>query len=79
MQLLGLALVGGGAQAKVDANGHAVDAMNYYNDAVGALGATCDDLTYPRAAGPAPGEMPPPPPPLPPQAPPPPPPPSPPQ
>jgi hypothetical protein len=38
LQLLGLALVAGGAQAKVDANGHAVDAMNYYNDAVGSRG-----------------------------------------
>jgi len=36
------------------ANGHAVDAMNYYNDAVGSLGATCDDLRYPPSAGPAP-------------------------
>lgn len=36
------------------ANGHAVDALNYYNDAVGSLGATCDDLRYPPSAGPAP-------------------------
>jgi hypothetical protein len=36
------------------ANGHAVDAMNYYNDAVGSLGATCDDLRYPPSSGPAP-------------------------
>jgi hypothetical protein len=36
------------------ANGHAVDAMNYYNDAVGSLGATCDDLRYPPSAGAAP-------------------------
>ena len=41
MQLLGLALVGAGAQARVNANGHAVDAMNYYNDAVGSQGAAC--------------------------------------
>ena len=38
VQLLGLVLVGIGAQAKVNANGHAVDAMNYYNDAVGSRG-----------------------------------------
>lgn len=25
------------------AHGHAVDALNYYNDAVGSLGGTCDD------------------------------------
>jgi hypothetical protein len=36
------------------ANGHAVDSMNYYNDAVGSLGATCDDLRYPPSAGPSP-------------------------
>jgi hypothetical protein len=36
------------------ANGQAVDAMNYYNDSVGSLGATCGDLVYPPAAGPAP-------------------------
>lgn len=29
--------------------GHAVDAMNHYNDQVGSLGASCDDLTYPPA------------------------------
>jgi hypothetical protein len=34
------------------ANGHAVDALNYYNDAVGSLGATCDDLRYPPSSGP---------------------------
>jgi hypothetical protein len=39
---------------KNHANGHAVDAMNYYNDSVGSLGATCDDLRYPEPAGPAP-------------------------
>lgn len=36
------------------ANGRAVDAMNQYNDVVGALGATCADLTYPPPQGPAP-------------------------
>jgi hypothetical protein len=41
MQLLGLLLVGGGAQAKVNANGHAVDAVNHYNDAVGSRGGSC--------------------------------------
>lgn len=35
------------------ANGRAVDAMNFYNDSVGSLGATCEDLTYPPPAGPA--------------------------
>lgn len=39
---------------KNHANGHAHDAVNYYNDAVGSLGATCDDLSYPAPAGPAP-------------------------
>lgn len=41
LQLVGLALVGGGAKAKVDANGHAIDAMNYYNDQVGSRGRSC--------------------------------------
>jgi hypothetical protein len=41
VQVLGLALVAAGAQAKVGANGHAVDAMNYYNDAVGSRGRGC--------------------------------------
>ena len=36
-----------GTYARIQSAGHAVDAMNYYNDAVGSLGATCDDPTYP--------------------------------
>ncbi|XYH95886.1 hypothetical protein ACMHYB_50190 [Sorangium sp. So ce1128] len=44
--------------AKERAHGHALDAMNYYNDAVGSLGATCDDLTYPPPAGPEPPPLP---------------------
>lgn len=28
--------------------GHAIDSMNYYNDQVGSLGATCEDLRYAR-------------------------------
>lgn len=39
---------------KNHANGHAIDAMNFYNDSVGSLGATCDELVYPPSAGPAP-------------------------
>ena len=35
---------------KNHANGHAIDAMNFYNDSVGSLGATCDDLVYPPPA-----------------------------
>ncbi len=30
------------------AHGHAIDAVNYYNDSVGSLGASCDDLRYPQ-------------------------------
>ncbi|WP_437753964.1 hypothetical protein [Sorangium sp. So ce1389] len=44
--------------AKERAHGHALDAMNYYNDSVGSLGATCDDLTYPPPAGPEPPPQP---------------------
>jgi hypothetical protein len=58
---VGLVFAGLGRLERNRANGHAVDAINYYNDAVGSLGATCADLTYPPPAGPAP-----PPPPLPP-------------
>lgn len=48
------------AQAlKNSANGHAADAVNYYNDQVGSLGATCDDLVYPPSAGEAPPAPPP--------------------
>ena len=41
-------LAGTSRALRNQANGHAVDAMNYYNDSVGALGATCADLTYPE-------------------------------
>lgn len=76
---LGLAAIGlgfsiGSWRAKNHANGHALDALNYYNDSVGSLGATCSDLRYPPPAGeapagagapqaapPAPGSLPPPP------------------
>lgn len=37
---------------KNHANGNALDAVNFYNDSVGSLGATCDDLSYPPPAGP---------------------------
>lgn len=40
-----------GWRLKNHANGHAHDAVNFYNDAVGSLGATCDDLSYPAPAG----------------------------
>jgi hypothetical protein len=44
---------------KNHANGNAIDAMNFYNDSVGSLGATCDELVYPAPAGPAPLPQPP--------------------
>ncbi len=50
----GTVFAGFGRLLKNSANGHAVDALDYYNDAVGSLGASCDDLTYPPPAGPAP-------------------------
>jgi hypothetical protein len=48
----GLAVLAGGLSRLLRnrANGQAVDAMNIYNDSVGSLGATCDDLTYPPPA-----------------------------
>jgi hypothetical protein len=51
---LGLIFVGVGRLSRNGANGHAVDAINYYNDAVGSLGATCSDLRYPPPTGPSP-------------------------
>jgi hypothetical protein len=57
---IGTTLAGLSYRLKNHANGHAVDAVNYYNDSVGSLGATCDDLRYPEPAGPgpSPGEYP---------------------
>lgn len=37
----GIVLAAVGRGYKNDANGHAIDAMNYYNDAVGVRGGTC--------------------------------------
>ena len=56
---IGTTLAGLSHRLKNHANGHAVDAVNYYNDAVGSLGATCDDLRYPAPAGPGPDPAPP--------------------
>jgi hypothetical protein len=52
--VVGAVFAGAGRLYRNRANGHAVDAINQYNDAVGSLGATCADLTYPPPAGPAP-------------------------
>lgn len=41
--------LGGTLALRHRALGHAIDAMNYYNDQVGSLGATCADRTYPAA------------------------------
>ncbi len=41
VEILGLVLTAVGRATKVDANGHAVDAVNYYNDAVGSRGGRC--------------------------------------
>ncbi len=49
---LGFAIAGHALRPR--ANGHAIDAHNFYNDAVGSLGATCADLKYPPPAGPHP-------------------------
>lgn len=40
-EIVGLVLTAVGRTMKVDANGHAVDAVNYYNDAVGSRGGRC--------------------------------------
>ena len=51
---VGLTLSALSWREKNQANGHAIDAMNHYDDAVGSLGASCQDLRYPPAAGPSP-------------------------
>ena len=51
---LGVALAATARLERNQANGHAVDAMSFYNDRVGALGATCADLRYPAPADAAP-------------------------
>ena len=48
----GLLFASLGRMSRNIANGRAVDAVNFYNDAVGSLGATCADLTYPPPAPP---------------------------
>jgi hypothetical protein len=40
-EVIGLVLGAVGRAYKTDANGHAVDAINYYNDAVGSQGQGC--------------------------------------
>lgn len=57
---IGLTLSALSWREKNQANGHALDAMNHYNDTVGSLGATCQDLRYPPAAGPSPADLSPP-------------------
>lgn len=44
-------------RSKNHANGHAIDAMNYYNDRVGSLGATCDDLAHQAPLAPMPAAV----------------------
>jgi hypothetical protein len=57
---VGVALAATSRLLRNRANGNAVDAMNFYNDSVGALGATCADLSYPAPSGDAPPAGPPP-------------------
>jgi hypothetical protein len=42
VSVTGLILAAIGKHEKTVANGHSLDAMNYYNDAVGSRGGTCD-------------------------------------
>lgn len=41
VEVIGLVMTAVGRATKIDAHGHAVDAVNYYNDAVGSLGGRC--------------------------------------
>jgi hypothetical protein len=40
--LVGITISGVSRRKGHQANGHAIDALNYYNDAVGARGGQCD-------------------------------------
>jgi hypothetical protein len=42
LEVVGLVMAIVSRGYKASANGHAVDAVNYYNDAVGSLGGSCD-------------------------------------
>jgi hypothetical protein len=50
--VVGVTLAGSGRLLRNRANGQAIDAMNHYNDAVGSLGASCADQSYPPPVGP---------------------------
>jgi hypothetical protein len=52
LAVTGVVLAAVGRLERNRANGHAVDAVNFYDDAVGSLGATCADLTYPQPTPP---------------------------
>lgn len=43
VEVLGVIFAGLARGAKLSAIGHAIDAANYYNDAVGSLGGSCSD------------------------------------
>lgn len=46
LSLTGTLMAGAAIALRYRATGQALDAMNYYNDSVGSLGATCADLKY---------------------------------
>jgi hypothetical protein len=48
--ITGVVLAAVGRNMKHDANGHAIDAMNYYNDQVGSYGGTCKKPVAPPPA-----------------------------
>jgi hypothetical protein len=56
--LIGVVLAGFSRNLKNSANGHAVDALNYYNDAVGSLGGSCDHRQRRRSKPPPPALVP---------------------
>jgi hypothetical protein len=47
VEVLGLVFAALGRASKISAMGHAVDAVNYYNDAVGSVGGSCSDAPAP--------------------------------
>lgn len=60
LEVVGLVMAIVSRGYKASANGHAVDALNYYNDALGSLGGSCSRPLPPGVQPPAPPAGPPP-------------------
>jgi len=50
VEAIAIGLGAGSLGAKAHANGHALDAVNFYNDALGSSGGSCRNLSAPAPA-----------------------------